>query len=87
MGSIARGGSTYTLDSMFQGAMKAYGQGARIEFAQEMTTEFLTIMSDAAIKGEYIDPVEAFGRVVRGWIHWGYFRRWHGLYFDHDPKR
>ena len=65
VGSIARGGSTYTLDSMFQGAMKAYGQGARIEFAQEMTTEFLTIMSDAAIKGEYIDPVEAFGRVVQ----------------------
>lgn len=65
VGSIARGGSTYTLDSMFQGAMQAYGRGARIEFAQEMTTEFLTIMSDAAIKGEYIDPVEAFGRVVQ----------------------
>ena len=63
--SIAKGGSRYTLDSMFEGALKAYGVGFATEAAQEATTEFLTIMSDAAIKGEYIDPAEAFARVAQ----------------------
>jgi len=63
--NIAKGGSRYTLDNMFQGALKAYGVGFGTEAAQEATTEFLTIMSDAAIKGEYIDPTEAFARVAQ----------------------
>lgn len=65
VGNIARGGSRYTLDNMFEGALKAYGVGFGTEAAQEATTEFLTIMADAAIKGEHIDVVEAFGRVAQ----------------------
>tara|TARA_R110002167_G_scaffold45164_1_gene135705 strand:- start:872 stop:9166 length:8295 start_codon:yes stop_codon:yes gene_type:complete len=63
--SISKGGSKIALDSFFQGAFKAGGKGFGIEAAQEATTEFLTIMADSSIKGEYISPSEAAARVIQ----------------------
>jgi hypothetical protein len=61
---VGSGGGKYALENMFKGALKAYGKGFSAEAPQEAVTEYLTILSDAAIKGEYIDPVEAFARVA-----------------------
>lgn len=63
--SISKGGSKIALDRFFQGALNAGGKGFGIEAGQEATTEYLTIMADASIKGEYISPSEAAARVIQ----------------------
>ena len=63
--AVAKGGSKLMLDNFFMGALKAYGQGTLVEAGQEATTEYLTILADAAIKGEYISAQEAAARVIQ----------------------
>lgn len=66
------GGSRYALENMFKGAFKAYGKGFAAEAPQEAVTEYLTILADASIKGEYIDPVEAFARISESFATGGF---------------
>mgnify|MGYP003143086034 CR=1 FL=1 len=66
------GGSSYALENMFKGAFKAYGKGFAAEAPQEAVTEYLTILADASIKGEYIDPVEAFARISESFVTGGF---------------
>ena len=52
-------GQTQPLINFWQGFIKAGVGGITAEGAEEAATEMMTIMNEAAIRGEYISPIEA----------------------------
>jgi len=57
-------GQTQPLINFWQGFIKAGVGGVGAEGAEEAATEMMTIMNEAAIRGEYISPIEAVVRTT-----------------------
>ena len=57
-------GQTQPLINFWQGFIKAGVGGITAEGAEEAATEMMTIMNEAAIRGEYISPIEAVVRTT-----------------------
>jgi len=57
-------GQTQPLINFWQGLIKAGIGGIGAEGAEEAATEMMTIMNEAAIRGEYISPIEAVVRTT-----------------------
>lgn len=58
-------GNKQPLTDMMDGFLKASMTGVLPETAQEFTTEFMTIMAEASIKGEYISVEQALSRMTQ----------------------
>ena len=58
-------GNKQPLTNIMQGYLKASMTGVLPETAQEFATEFMTVLADAAIKGEYISVDQALARMTQ----------------------